>query len=246
MERAMASSTRHSELIGASPLVHARVAGVVGVLVLSSGSFAGIVASDLIVRGDAAATSTNIAASELLFRLGLFAGLIMMIAYLFYALLLYGLLRRVNKSHARIMVGLVVASVPIYMLNQVNQYGALLLASDQLHEQMKVFLELHRFGNLIGAIFFGLWLFPLGLLVFESGFFPRLLGILLMFGAPGYLVLFVQAFFFPGSENTLWSNPFLLVTHLSELALLLWLLIRGVNVEQWEQRARTSGGHRDG
>lgn len=233
----MASDMRNSELTGASPLVHARVTGLVGVVMLASGSFTGFVGSELIVRSDVVLTSRNIVASESLFRLGLVSGLIMMIASLFYALLLYRLLRPVNKNHAMAMVGLILASVPIYMLNQVNQYAALLLASDQQYEQVKLFLDLHRLGNLVAGIFFGLWLFPLGLLVFKSGFLPRFLGILLMFGSPGYLVLFVQAFFFPGSERTLWTNPFLVVTHVSELALLLWLLIRGLNVDQWEKRA---------
>jgi len=207
---------------------------------LASGSFAGFVGSKLVVRGDVVATSRNIVASEALFRLGLVSSLIMMIAFLFYALLLYGLLRPVNKSHAMAMVGLVLVSVPIYMLNQVNQFAALPLASDQLYEQVKLFLDLHRLGNLIAGIFFGLWLFPLGLLVFRSGFFPRPLGILLMVGSPGYVVLFVQAFLFPGSERTLWTSPLLVVTHVSELAMMLWLLIRGVNVDQWERRALDS------
>ena len=61
-----------------------------------------------------------------------------------------------------------------------------------------------------------------------------------MFGSLGYLVLFVQAFLFPGSERTLWTNPFLVVTHVSEGALMLWLLIRGLNVDQWEKRALES------
>ena len=95
-------------------------------------------------------------------------------------------------------------------------------------------MDLHRFGNLVAAIFFGLWLLPLGLLVFKSGFLPKFLGLLLMLGSLGYLVLFVQGFLFPGSEGTLWTNPFLIVTHLSEFALLLWLLIKGVSVERWE------------
>lgn len=204
---------------------------------LASGSFAGFVASRLVVRGDSAATSNNIVASESLFRLGLVSSLIMMIAFLFYAMLLYTLLRPVNRTHAMIMVGLVLASVPIYMLNQVNQFAALPLASDQRYDQVKLFLDLHRLGNLIAGIFFGLWLFPLGLLVFESGFFPRFLGILLMFGSLGYLVLFAREFFFPGPERTLWSNPFLVVTHVSELAMMLWLLIKGLNVDRWNERA---------
>ncbi len=118
----MASDMRNSELAGASPLVHARVAGLVGVVVLASGSFTGLIGSKLVVRGDVVATSRNLVASESLFRLGLVSSLIMMIAFMFYALLLYRLLGPVNKSHAMIMVGFVLASVPIYMLNQVNQF----------------------------------------------------------------------------------------------------------------------------
>jgi hypothetical protein len=159
----------------------------------------------------------------------------MMVSWLFYALLLYRLLRRVNSHHAMTMLVLVVASVSIFMLNQVNLFALLPLALGRQHEQVSLFLELHRFGNSVAAIFFGLWLFPLGLLVYRSGFLPRFLGILLIVGTLGYLILFVEAFFYPGSERTLWSNPFLVVTHLSELALLLWLLIRGVNLEQWRK-----------
>lgn len=225
----------NAELIGRSPLAHARATGLVGVVVLAGGSFAGFVASRLVVHDDVMTTSTNIAASEPLYRFGIVGSLVMMIAWLFYALLLYRLLRPVNENHAMTMVVLVLAAVPLYMLNQVNQLAVLLSASNQLHERLTLFLDLHRFGNLVASIFFGLWLIPLGLLVLKSTFFPRLLGILLLLGSPGYLLLFVQAFLFPGSEGTLWTNPFLVVTHLSELALLLWLLIKGVNVEHWER-----------
>lgn len=230
----------NARLDGASPLVHARIAGLVGVVMLATGSFAGYVGSKLLVRGNVAATSGNMVESESLFRVGILSGLIMMIAFLFYALLLYRLLRPVNGSLALIMVGLVLVSIPIYMLNQVNQFAALLMAKEQLYGEVQLFLDLHRLGNLIAGLFFGLWLFPLGLLVFRSGFFPKSLGILLMLGSPGYLVLFVQGFLFPGSERTLWTNPLLVVTHFSELAMMLWLLIRGLNVGQWERRALES------
>src|SRR5262245_27616253 len=226
------------ELIGASPRVHARVAGLVGVLVLASGTFAGYVASHVVVRDDAEATSRNLAASEPLVRLGLVSSLVMMVAFLIYALLLFRLFRPVSRHQALTMLAFAWVSVPIYMLNQVNQYAALLMASRGLHEQVRLFLGLHRLGNLIGAIFFGLWLCPLGLLVLESGFVPRALGFLLIAGTPGYLVLFVQAFLFPGSEATMWSNPLLVVTHASELALLLWLLVKGVEARRWEDRVR--------
>ena len=229
---------KDSELVGASPLIHARVTGLLGLLVLACGSFAAFVASRLIVRDDIGATAGNLIASENLFRIGIVSSLLMMIAWLFYALMLYRLLRPVSMNAAAAMVALVVVSVPIYMLNQVNQFAVLSSAAGSLHEQVKFFLELSRFGNLVAALFFGLWLFPLGLLVFRSGFLPRVLGVLLMVGTFGYLILFVQAFLFPGHERTLWSNPFLAVTHVAELALLLWLLIKGVNVERWHKCVR--------
>lgn len=228
---------KSSDLIGASPLVHARVTGLVGVVVLASGSFAAWVASRLVVRDNAVATSANLAASELLARLGIAASLAMMIAWLFYALLLYRLLRPAGGNLAASLLALVVVSAPIYMLNQVHQYAALRAATEGLPEQVAHLLDLYRFGNAVAAIFFGLWLVPLGLLVFRSGFLPRLLGVLLLVGSPGYLVLFVQAFFFPASERTLWSDPLLAITHLAELALLLWLLVRGVDADRWAARA---------
>lgn len=224
----------------AAPVASSRVAGLVAAVVLASGSFAGYVASRLIVRGDAAATSSNIVASETLFRLGLLGSLVMMLAFIVYALLLYRLLQPVNRSHAVLMLALALVSVPIYMLSQVNLFAALPLASAGLHEQVSLFLELHRLGNLIAAIFFGLWLIPLGLLVLRSGFLPRFLGILLLVGSPGYVIVFVQAFLFPGYQRTLWSNPFLVITHVAEGALMLWLLIRGVNAAEWERRAATA------
>jgi hypothetical protein len=223
-----------------TPVASARITGLVGAVVLASGSFGGYAATKLIVRGDAAATSSNIVASHTLFRLSLVGSLVMMVAFLVYALLLYRLLHRVNRGHAVLMVALALVSVPIYMLNQVNLFATLPLASAGLHEQVSLVLELHRLGNLVAVIFFGLWLIPLGLLVLRSGFLPRTLGILLLLGSPGYLILFVQAFLFPGSERTLWSNPFLIITHLAEIALMLWLLIRGVNAAEWERRAVSS------
>ena len=232
----MATGTTRVDLLGGSPVFHARIAGLVGLLTLASGSFAGFAASRVLVRDDVAATAANLVASEGLFRAGVAGGLLMMVAFLFYGLLLYRLLRPVDGSVARTMLALVLASVPLYMLNQVHQYGAFLSASGGLEGQVELFLDVFRFGNLVAGIFFGLWLFPLGLLVYRSGFLPRVLGGALMVGTFGYLVLFVQAFLLPGTEGTLWSNPFLWATHLAELAFMLWLLVRGPDVGRWEER----------
>lgn len=222
-----------------SPLAHARVTGLVGVVMLAAGIFAGTVQSRLVAPGDNGATARNILESETLFRLGIASGLLMMVMFLFYGLLLYRLLRPAHANAAMFMVALVGVSVPIYMLNQVNQYAVLLAARHQ-PEQIQLFLDLHQFGNLIGAIFFGLWLFPLGFLVFRSGFIPRFLGVLLMVGSPGYVLLFVQAFCLMEPAPSLWANPLLVLTHLAELALLVWLLVRGLNADRWRRRAGAS------
>lgn len=224
-----------------APRPFARLTGLVGVAVLVSGSFAGVVASRLIVRDDIAATTHNIVGSERLFRLGIAGSLTMMVAYVFYGLLLYRLLRRVDPGQALAMLVLVLVSAPVYMLNQVNLFAVLMFAQDGLLEHAGVFLGVYRFGNLIAAIFFGLWLVPLGLLVFRSGFLPRLLGMLLLIGSPGYVVLFVQGFLFPGTERTLWSDPLLLLTHLAELSLMLWLLVKGVNAQRWSAQQTERG-----
>ncbi len=203
---------------------------------LAGGLGAGAIASRLIVRGDAADTASNFVAFQGLFGLGVVCAVVMMIAYLFYATFLYRLLGLVDPIEARTMLTLVVVSVPIYLLNQVNQYAAFVSASAQDYERVQFFLDLHRFGNVIAGVFFGLWLFPLGHLVYKSGFLPKFLGALLMIGGCGYLILFLQTLLFPQSEPRLWTNPFLVLTHISELALLLWLLIRGVNLDGYRVR----------
>jgi hypothetical protein len=222
---------------GRSPAARARIAGLVGLLTLAAGTFAGVVHGDLVVPGDAAATARHLAASGTLFRLGLAGGLAMMVAFLAYVLLLHRLLERVDRGWAMAMAVLALVSVPIYMLAQVNAVGALLSASSGAVERVELFLELHRAGSLVASIFFGLWLFPLGLLVYRSGFLPRVLGVLLMAGSPGYVVAFAQGFLAPGAEGGLWSDPLLVVTHVSEAALMLWLLARGVDVEAWRRAA---------
>jgi hypothetical protein len=103
---------------------------------------------------------------------------------------------------------------------------------DQLHAWVMVFLDLHEHGILIASIFWGLWLFPMGYLVFKSGYIPRILGVLLMIGCFGYLIDFVTFFLFPNFDVIISGFTFI-----GELLLPLWLLFKGVNVEQWEKRS---------
>lgn len=233
-----------------------RTARLAGGLYLAIAPFSAFgilyVPSVLVVRGDAAATARNIMASEWLFRSGMVSHLVAEIILVFVALALYQLLKPVNKGHAVLMVTLALLGVPIAFVNEVNHLAALRWLSGaeylepftavQRYAQAMLFLDLWDSGILVAQVFWGLWLFPLGYLVFRSGFLPRLLGILVIIAGGGYLVDVVVAILSPNIEVTISYFTFV-----GELLLPLWLLLKGVNVEQWQQVAlrpatsRTSG-----
>jgi len=192
------------------------------------------------VRGDAAATANNVIASESLFRFGIVGNLFTFIANIFLALALYQLLKVVNKNMASLMVILFLVGVPIAMLNELTQLAILQLLggadylkaypTDQLQALAYLLLRLHDQGLLIAHIFFGLWLLPMGYLVSKSGFIPKIVGVLLVIAGVGYVVQSFAAFLG-------YNVNIILFTGLGELVFLLWLLIKGVNVEQWKKRA---------
>ncbi len=215
------------------PKKTARFTGLIGIIVLVTGSFAHSVNTKLLNFDNAAETTNNILSSESLFRLSFVSGLIMETVFVFYAFLLYKLLRPVCKNYATLMLILALLPVPIFLMNQLNLFAVLISAKEQMQEQMIFYLHLYKNGGFIVSIFFGLWLLPLGYLVFKSSYLPKILGIFLMIGCFGYLINFMQGFLFPGTEATLWTNPVLIITHISELILMLWLLIMGVNIKKW-------------
>lgn len=216
-------------------------------LALMPFSFFGIiyVPSVLVVPGNPAATSRNIMASEFLFRSGTVSHLVGQVIFIFLVLALYRLLKPVNRGLAVLMVVLALLGVPMAFLNEVNHLAVLALlnstasgglTSDQLHGQVRLFLDLRQSGILLTQVFWGLWLFPLGLLVFRSGFLPRLLGILLVIGCAGYVIDSVTLLLFPGFDATISQFTFI-----GELLLPLWLLIKGVNLERWHQATGSVG-----
>ncbi|MBU0704481.1 MAG: DUF4386 domain-containing protein [Chloroflexi bacterium] len=214
-----------------------RIAGFWYLLVAIFGSFYSMfVESELIVSGDAAATVNNILASERLFRLGVLSNLITTICFLFLANALYKLFKSVDKDLVRLMVIFIIASVPVAYL-QFLKFAPILLSSKaaylsafepaQLQALAMVFLDLGKLGSNITDIFFGLWMFPLGMLVFKSGsgFIPKALGVLLMVGCCGYLFRFLTVFLALNYEaiSSLWMT----ITIIGEVLCILWLLIIG-------------------
>jgi hypothetical protein len=199
----------------------------------------------IIVPGDAATTVNNIMASESLFRLSIVSDLIRQMLLLLLPLILYKLFKPVNKTIASLMVIFSLVSVPISMLNELNHFAALLLSSvadylrafetDQLHALVMFFLDLRKYGTSIPQVF-SLWVVLLGYLVFKSGFLPRILGILLIIGGLCYTVQAVLFFLFPNFDAMILG----LFAFIGELLFYLWLLIKGVKVEEWKKRALES------
>lgn len=221
----------------------ARIAGLLYLSLLPLGIFGILyVPSTLIMPGNAAATAGNIMASGSLFRASILTALLVQIVNIFVVLTLYQLLKPVNRNMALLMVIFILLGAPIAMLNEINKFAVLLLLSgaehlavfttDQLQAMMTLFLDLHEDGLSIASVFWGLWLFPMGYLVFKSGYIPKFIGILLMIGCFGYLIDSATSILLPDVEVTVSQFTFI-----GELLLPLWLLIKGVNVEGWEKRA---------
>jgi len=229
---------------GASAAVQrtARTGGLLYLILAVCGGFAEFfVRQGLIVRGDAAATASNILASQPLFRTGLLAELAGQVAFVLLGLVLYRLLKPIGRNLAAAMLTFVLIAVAITSLNMLNQFAPLLLLSGapylsafdagQLRALVLAFLDLHEAGYIIAQVFFGLWLLPLGILIVRSDFLPKVIGGFLVLACAGYLADVGTYFLAPGLGVTLSEFTFV-----GELMLMLWLLVFGVNVRRWEAR----------
>jgi hypothetical protein len=218
----------------------ARVAGLLYVLMGVTAPFTLIyLPRKLIVPGNATATASNVLASEMLFRVGIVAVLISSVVFVLLVMALYRLLSGVNKTHASLMVALVLVSVAIGFVNEVNNIAALTLfrgpaflsAFDKprLDALGTLFLHLRGQGLVVNEIFWGLWLFPFGLLVMRSGFIPRILGVLLIVNGVAYVVASLTSLLAPAYAAVV--NRFAFIPETGELWIMLWLLIKGVRVQ---------------
>ena len=224
-----------------------RFAGGLYVVTSIFGFFAmGYVPNKLMVHGDAAATANNISASETLFRLGIASQLIGMAGFIFVALTLYELFKGVDRRQAALMVILIVVSLPIAVLNEVNSMAALLLVrgagflsvfdEPQRNALAMLFLNLHGRGLVFSELFWGLWLLPLGYLVYKSRFLPRFLGVWLTLAGFGWVILCLTGILLPQDADQL--NTYLQPAILGEIVFMLWLVIKGAKPPQLDAEAR--------
>lgn len=214
----------------------ARAAGAVYLALVLTAPFSLLyVPGKLIVRGDTVATAHNILAHELLFRLCIVSELLSSVIFICLGMALYRFLSEVGKGWARLMVGFVLVSAAVGFLNVLNYVAALTLfhgvaflgalEKSQCDALGMLFVRLHGQGEMMNEIFWGVWLFPFGLLVYRSGFLPRFLGVWLILACFGWIALSLTALLFPPYYETAFkvAQPVLF----AEMAMMLWLLIKG-------------------
>jgi uncharacterized protein DUF4386 len=229
-----------------SPLAKARAAGALWWLCILSGMVGFVVGAPLIVADDATATAANILAKESLFRLGFVADLISGLSYIGVTAFIYYLLRPVSRSLSLVVAFFGLAGVAIGGASWVIHLTPLLLlhgdpyltafTTNQLQAMSLAALKLQMQVFPIGMVFFGIQCISIGYLVARSNFLPRILGVVLAIGGTCYLIASFANFLAPSSGPHL--VPFIMpVALIGEGALGLWLLIKGVNVQRWNQQA---------
>lgn len=217
----------------------ARLAGFLYLLTVMTGAFSLLyVPSQIIVHDNATATVSNIIASESLFRAGIAVGSLSFTVFLLLPLVLYKLLNPVDRTAAVLMVTFAMISVPIDFVAIADQLNVLSLlhgsehhnvfAPDQLQANVMLSVDAYYNKIVVSEIFWGLWLLPFGYLVFNSGFLPKVLGVLLMMGCFSYLIEFIGRTLFPH-----YTIPSFIMwpASLGEIGICLWLLIIGVRTQ---------------
>jgi hypothetical protein len=222
----------------------ARLAGILYLISVVGGIFTlRYVPDRLIVSGNAAATAHNIAANPSLLRWGIIGDLAGGVIWLFVVLVLYRLLKDVDRVAADLMVVLgAFMQVPLYFVNVVNYMAALTLATGagflsaiteaERDALAMLFLKLHHYQLLSSLVFAGLWLFPFGILVYKSGFLPRALGVWLLLAGVAWLAVAFTGFLAPQYSDIVdkITQPMVF----GEIATMLWLLIFGAR--KWARR----------
>ncbi len=232
----------------ASVQTYARIAGVLFLISIVAGAFGELwVPSKLIVSADATATANNIMASESLFRMGFASYLVEAVCDVALALILYVLLRPVRKDLALLAAFFRLVSTAVFATAELFYFAALLIlggagylktfSTDQLNSLALLSLKLYGYGGGIFMVFYGVPSILFGYLIFKSGYLPKGLGVLLALGGLGFVTRSFALVLAPAYP----SSFLLLPTILAAVSLTLWLLVRGVDVAKWEEKAAVAG-----
>jgi len=231
----------------ASPRFKARMAGVFQLLEALTAAFGQVIVLDkLVVSGNAAATAANILGHERLFWVGFASSLIGVAFHIAWALLMYELLRPVNRTLSLLAVFVILVGCAIQALTSLLYLAPLLILQggsslsaftpEQLQALALLFLKLNAYAFDIYLVFFGLWCVLTGYLIFRSTFLPRVLGVLLAVSGLGWVT-----YLYPPLAYHLFFPYIAVASALGEIPLELWLLVMGVNVQRWKEQASAAG-----
>lgn len=230
-----------------SPQRYARLAGVLYLAIIVLGLFGELfVRATLVVPGDATATFNSIAASPLLWRAGIVGDLLMHVLDLPVIVILYLLLRPVNKGLALLATFINLIQTAVLAANKLNLLVPLFLQDDagylkafsaeQLHAVSALAINAHGYGFGIGLVFFGFACLVRGYLIFRSGYLPKALGLLMLVAGLSYLTNSFALLLAPTLADAIF--PAVLVpAFIGELSLALWLIVKGVNLKRWPASA---------
>lgn len=216
----------------------ARLAGLLYLILVITGVFSIMyVSSQIIVLGDTVTTAKNILAKEFLFRAGIISDLISNTIFVLLVLVLYRMFKQVNEHQAKLMVALVVVQIPaLFIMESLNITSLMIFKGEilqtfelnQRQDLAMLFLKINDYGTLTLEMFWGLWLLPFGILVYKSGFIPRIFGILILIAGIAYMQASFTSILFP-SYSAFMSQATLILVAIGEISITLWLLIKGVN-----------------
>ena len=231
---------------GMSPKTLARIGGALYVFIIVAGIFAELfVRGALIVSGNAAATAANVAAHEGLWRLGIAGDLAMHVADLPLLVILYVLMRPVNRDLALLVVLFDAVQSAVLVASKMNLLTPLFTGGDAAYlkaftpEQLEALsylsmrMDSHGFG--FGLIFFGCGCLVLGWLIRRSGYLPWIIGALIQLAGACYLVNSFALILAPSLAGALFP-AIMLPPLVAETSLALWLLVKGVDVPRWHAR----------
>ena len=220
-----------------SPKKTARFAGLLYLIWIITGLFAMFyVPSKINMRGDAVTTAQNILSNEFLFRTSIVNDLVSSTLWVFLVLVLYRMFKQVDKRWAKLLVGFVIVQIPtVFFMDTFNITSLMIFKGEilktfeltQRQDLAMLFLKMNDYGVLTLEAFWGLWLFPLAILVYKSRFLPRFLGVWLIITGFFYLGLSFTDIMLPQYRDMVIHSVFALPAEIGEVAFMLWLLIVG-------------------
>jgi len=232
-----------------SPQRYARIGGILYLFIIVAALFGEVfVRGRLIVWGDPAATANNILGSETLFRVGLAGEMLTCVCDVALAMILYVLLKPVNRNLALLAAFNRVTFVAVYAASKLFLIAAaVVLGGDgylkafdpqQLQALSYLSLRMHGLGYGVSLLFFGVCCVLFGHLIRKSGYLPRILGVLLVIGGVGYVLFSLAQMVAPAFASRVLFPWIMLPAFPAELGLALWLVVKGVNLLRWEERVR--------